>query len=504
MIRTVRTRVIATAAIAATAFVPLVTAPGSVAATTAPATAASSTAASASPVAAAAQPADGIDFELAWERTFTGKGISLGSPGVGYLDDAGASVIVGSASGKIWALHTSTGSTLSGWPHSTGGIGVMSTPSVSGKGSKARVLLGIGAADRPTKGGFLALSRTGKTVWYRTPYLLPNKQGGTRGVMSSLAVGNLRTGRDVVGGAMGQMQLALGVKKGKALPGFPWLQADTNFSTPALADIYKKGRDYIIEGGDSTAGSSAMSSYISGGHIRILKPSGNLHEAWPSRGLVCEYTPNQVVQSSPAVGKILKGNKIGIVTGTGIYYHKRSDTNKIITINARCKKVWSKKLDGATRPSPALADIRGNGNLDVVTVSEKGTVYALNGANGHTIWTKKLKATTDGSITTFQAPGADFQYVLAPTQAGLYVLDGRTGDVVKHLSTFRLRSSATVTADPDGSIGITVAGSIRGSNGHWKPIVQHFRVVGSSVTTVQTKGAWPMFHHDPQLTGYAN
>ena len=447
--------------------------------------------------------ASGISIELAWERTLSKKKpVWFSSPGVATLDGKGASVIVGDTAGKVWAFHTSDGSRVAGWPYSTKGVRVMSTPAVSGTGKKTRVFVGVGSSAAPTKGGYLALNYKGDKAWYHSPYLLPGNKGGKRGVMSSMAVGNIRTGSDVIGGAMGQMQSAFTAKKGKTLAGFPWLMADTNFSTPALANVFGKKRDYIFEGGDSTAGSSSVSTYKSGGHIRILKPTGNLRESWPDRGLKCEATTNQVVQSSPAVGKFLAHGRLGVVTGTGIFYKHRSDTNRIIAINGSCKRIWSKKLDGATRPSPALVDLTGNGTLEVVTMSEKGTVYALSGPSGKKIWTRKLGHGTDGSVTTFQAPGADFQYVLAPAGQGVYLLDGRDGSIVKRISNFRLRSSATVTADPDGSIGITVAGATTVKHKSIG-IIQHFRVVGSSVTTVQTKGAWPMFHHDPQLTGYA-
>jgi len=174
-------------------------------------------------------------------------------------------------------------------------------------------------------------------------------------------------------------------------------------------------------------------------------------------------------------------------------------------MNLACKKAWSTKLDADTRNSPALADVLGRGTLDVVTVTHKGTVYALNGTNGSVIWKRALGETTDGSVTTFQAPGENFQYVLAPTQAGLYVIDGRDGTVVAKVGDFRLRSSATVTRDPDGSIGITIAGGTRvaGSSG-FKGVVQHYTLVGSNVETIDTPGSWPMFHHDPQLTGYSD
>jgi hypothetical protein len=49
--------------------------------------------------------------------------------------------------------------------------------------------------------------------------------------------------------------------------------------------------------------------------------------------------------------------------------------------------VWSASLDGNTKSSPALADVLGNGQLQVIEGTDNGStgsVYALNGANGAT------------------------------------------------------------------------------------------------------------------------
>jgi outer membrane protein assembly factor BamB len=449
-------------------------------------------------VGAATADAPSISFEQVWERTFSYDSVSTGSPGVAELDGQGLSVIVGTVDGKATALHLTDGSTVDGWPYSTGSS-ITSTPSVAGTGADTLIYFGVGTSSKPSVGGYLALTADGKKKWYRHPHLLPSSHSSYRGVMGSLAVGNLQTGSDVVGGAMGQMQLAMRGSDGKSLQGWPWLQADTNFSSPAVAEIYPdKDHDYVIEGGDSTKGVAYYKSYSRGGHIRILRPKGNYAKKYPNSGLVCEYKTNQVVQSSPAVGPFLGDGADGIVVGTGKYYSSASDTNRLIAIDTACHKKWSRLLDGRTLTSPALADLAGTGSLDVLEVSSAGTVYALNGEDGTDIWTHNIGEGAIGSVTTFEAPGGGFQYVLVPGVSRLTVLDGRDGSFVTTLGGMSLKSAATVTRDPDGSIGITIAG---GSSGH--AVVQHFRVVGSSVTTVQTPGAWPMFHHDPQLTGYA-
>lgn len=442
-------------------------------------------------------------IESVWKKTLYKHPITTGSPGLGVLDSSGPSVLLGTTDGYVFALRTSDGSVVPGWPYSTGGIPVVSTPSSIGTGTSARAFVGVGNSAAPSRGGYLALDYKGDQAWYRKVTLLPGNQGGTRGVMSSLSVGNLYSGNDVIGGSMGQMQLAMGARTGGTIPGFPWYQADTNFSTPALARIFSSTKDYIIEGGDSSPGNGFGYRYTQGGHIRILKPTGNKGGSAPNYGLVCQLNTDQVVQSSPAVGPIFIDNKIGIVVGTGVYWSGASYTNKIVAINTACSKRWTATLDGDTRSSPAIADVTGRGAFDVVASSGPGTVYALNGRTGAVMWKKSLGASMLGGPTTFQAPGGSFQYVLAATKRGLYILDGRDGSIVRSPAAGEptLKSSATVNRDADGSIGITIAGADT-VNGVASGFVEHFRVVGSSVDTVQTPGAWPMFHHDPKLSGF--
>jgi hypothetical protein len=438
-----------------------------------------------------------------WQHVLSDKRLEFyfGSPGVGNLDGQGPDVIVGNQQGKVYAWHVSDGSSVAGWPYN-GGTSIQSTPAIAQFGSAEKVILGIGASPAPTRGGYLALRSNGTKSWFRQPYLLPGGRGGTRGVMSSMAVGPIQSTVDTVGGAMGQLQMAINASNSKTLAGFPWLQADTNFSSPALADLNKDGHDEIIEGGDSSKGVAGISTYKNGGHIRILGHRGNFGKKYTNEGLVCQYNTNQVVQSSPAVGGFLTGNKTGIVVGTGSFFKGASDTDTLIAVDTACRKIWSVKLSGNSHPSPAVADVNGDGTLDVMASSENGIVYALKGANGHAYWTYNAHSTTIGSLTTFQAPGANFQYVLVPTAQGIVVLDGRNGSKVGQFGTdIRLLNSAAVTADPNGAgIGITIAGM--GPGGASK--VEHFVVNNSSsVTNVNTYGAWPQFHHDPQLTGYA-
>jgi PQQ-like domain len=449
------------------------------------------------PGTATATPTPSFSATLQWQHSTPGT-VWYGLANVLNFS-GGPAAIVADTSGYVSAFYLGSngsqvaGAEVKGFPVHTS-VGVYSTPAVLGSGSTAKIFLGEGVSLHPNDGGFVAINANGSTAWKASPRSLLRNPSKPVGVMSSLAVGPLQTSNDVVGGAMGQMQIEVRASTGAVNHGFPWLQADTNFSSPAIADIYGNGHNSIVEGGDSTAGIGLHYHYTNGGHIRILRGTGATGFPDANEGLICQANTNQVVQSAPAVGGFLSRGAIGIVTGTGSWYKGASDTNKIIAINTSCQRVWTATLDGLSWPSPALADLKGDGTLDVVTMSEAGTVYALNGANGALMWKHHLPAVSYGSVTTFQAPDGG-QYVLAPTNSGVYVLDGSTGAVLDELATgARVMGGATVTADPSGAVGITIAS---------RYVTYHYTVDGTSgVTSVQTPGAWPMFHHDPQNTGF--
>ncbi len=428
-----------------------------------------------------------------------GNPIALSSPNVANLPQ-GRSVVVGDESGLVYTFNLATGAR--GWTYNAGAP-VNSSPSVGavtpGSASDS-VFVGSGDAAIPTAGGYQAISPNGGDQWFVQETNPPTDPTTHSGVQASLAVGNLQGGTDVTAGSLGQNQYALTANSGSLLTGFPWFQADSNFTTPALADLYSNGTTEIVEGGDSSMGLAYGQQYLNGGHLRILSPAGNAGAPQPNGGLDCEYNTNETVQSSPAVGEFFGSSSVvGIVFGTGAFYHS-SDTNKLIAVDSHCNFAWSATLNGNTKSSPALADVLGNGQLQVIEGTDNGTtgsVYALNGANGGVLWQTPMNRVI-GSVVTADL-GSGYQDVLAPTVNGVVVLDGKTGAVITTLQpNTGFQNSPLVTDDPNGTIGITLAGYQGGGS-----IVYHYEIARSNGSVVNEAGAWPQFHHDPQLTGDA-
>ena len=454
--------------------------------------------------------AEGVpDFVEIWSHALrdTGAPVALSSPNVATLGGTRA-VIVGDRSGHVYAFSLATGQAIRGWPASTGGIPVDSTPSVTPVNRRSPddiVFVGVGDAATPHRGGYEAFNPNGTKRWYRAVKnpLSDQSAKATSAVRASLTVGDLQGGTDVIAPSVGQEEYALTAFTGSTLKGFPWFTSDSDFSTPALADLYGNGNTEIVEGGDQTAGLANWVQYTQGGHLRIISAAGNAGTGSPTGGLKCEYNANQVMESSPAVGQFLAGDAIGIVVGTGTYFPGASDTDKLLAFDTHCHLAWQARLDGATGSSPALAALSGNGTLAVLEGTDDGhgggSVYALAGPTGSVLWRQRAHGEVIGSVVTADLNGGR-QDVIVPTTKGAEVLGGKNGRPVGMLETgIGLQNSPLVTDDPDGGVGITVAGY----NAHNQGVIEHFELFGSSGANVDGLGAWPMFHHDPQLTGDA-
>jgi hypothetical protein len=461
------------------------------------------------PMGAASRPpmtaAPGLDFSRVWTQTVSdGTAISLSSPNVATLAGAPA-VVVGDRGGYIYAFSLSLGVPVRGWPASTGGVPVGSTPSVAALQAGSpndTIFIGAGYAGTPHEGGYMAFNPNGTPRWSvgvhnpTAPYV--------SGIVASLAVGDLQGGgTDVVAPSIGEEQDAVNATTGKVLPGFPWFQADGDYATPALADLYGNGKTEIIEGGGQTGGNAYGVQYPQGGHIRVVSATGNAGTGRPGGGLQCNYNPGQSVDSSPAVGRFLKGNSEGIVVGTGNFWPHAPGTDEVFAVNAHCAPVWSARLDGLTTSSPALADLSGNRSLDVVEGTNNlhggGSVYALSGATGAVLWQQAALGAVMGGVATADL-GAGQQDVIVAGTGGAEVLDGRNGAVLAILEKgVGLQNSPLVTDDPNGEIGITVAGY----NAYNVGEVEHYELAGSVGADADQPGGWPMFHHDPRLSGNA-
>ena len=418
-------------------------------------------------------------------------GAALGSPSLATLR-GGPAVVFGDRSDHVYALDLATGAPVPGWPKAVG-VPVTSTPSVvkSPGTTYDTVIVGTGDAAVPCAGGYEWLLPTGAADLVRAPNPSTDHGCPADGVFAGIAIGTLGGVTGAVAGSLGQETYAMNATTHAVLPGFPWFQADSNFATPAIADVEGDGVNQIVEGGAQTAGLAYRKEYTNGGHIRILSAGGRL---------LCEDTTDESINSSPAVGRFLARTAFGVVAGTGPTFPSASQHDQVIAVNTDCHEVWARTLGGTTGyESPALSDVLDNGQLQVLATTHSGGVYALDGASGATLWHTQLKHDIYGSPVTADL-GTGRQDVVVATINGFDVLTGKDGHVFDATvsTTTAFQNAPLVTEDANGSVGITVVG--------YQPhdtVVAHYEITASDGDDVDAPGAWPQFHHDPQLTGDA-
>jgi hypothetical protein len=489
-----------------------------------------------------------INLSLSWQSELDDApcGVAQASPAV-FNDSGTPAVEIGDRQGDIYAFDLAspglTATTAPGWNPSTGtavgagtgcnastsnvgtilsgsqGYAVPGSPPIDSTASinpnNGNLLFDAGNAAEPLDGGYYAYGPLGNEVWNQVVTNPPTDTVPNGGVQASPSLGDAGTLEEA--GSLGQVTYGLNTANGFPAPGWPQFDADSNFSTAASADLYNTGSSNFIVGGATSQGFAYGTGYGNGGQVRIYTDHG---------GLVCAANTTEEVDSSPAVGPILAGGGYGIATGTGSFWgittgHPVSDDNAVKVYDTKCNQVWSQSLDGYTGGSPALADIQGNGQLAVVEGTVKnggaGSVWALNAATGQVIWSANVLGSVYGSVTTADF-GEGYQDVIVPTTLGIEILDGRSGQMVGNFDdgsghdgvtagkVYGFQNAALVTQDPDGSIGITVAGyhGLQGGDGTAvQGTIQHFELTGSNGGVVNENGAWPQFHHDTQLTGLA-
>lgn len=447
-----------------------------------------------------------VDLRLVWQVNYTHdhNPFALSSPVLAELRD-GPAAVVGDRSGHVYAVYLAPGK--NGRAHGAwevtarapdGVVGIDSPPS----SLDGVVYFGVGNRAQRGIGGYEAVDPSGAVKWERKA-MNPASDAGDSGVSAGLTIASLQSQTSIVGPSQGQNTYLLDASSGKVLKGFPWFQADTVFATAAVADVEGNGQNQIIEDGNTTAGYVYHTQYINGGEVRIIGETGNHGDVdQPNGGLYCEYTVSQGVDSSAAVGEIFHGTP-GIVFGTSTERTDRSTTDDVIAINPSCHKVWKTALSGPTTASPALADVLDDGGLQVLEGTQNGEVYCLDADTGRVIWKTQVPGEIFGGVVTADL-GNGRQDVVVPTTAGAYLLAGRTGTMLQTIEKgVGLQNSPLVTRDPNGSIGITLAG-YSGSRVTEHAVLQHFEIVGSDGSSVDAPGAWPEFHHDPRLTGDAN
>ena len=360
-----------------------------------------------------------------WERQLGGQ-IIESSPNVGDIGGQPA-ISIGAHDGNLYSVSAANGADIGGWPRQLGRA-LDSSPAIAdvdSNGSK-EVFIGSGVADGNFNGSFWSFNNNGTTRWNTSP---ADASDASHAVFSSPAVGDVNGDNrpDVSGFSLGLRGWSFDAASGNINPRWPIYTDDSVFSSPAIADIDGDGlRDYVV-GGDSAAGGVIDNR---GGVVRAVRGDGRV--LW-------QFFTNETVRSSPVVADITGDGQPEIIFGTGNFWTE-SDSNRIFALDRTGHLLWVRDLGAQTLASPAVADVDGNGTLDVIEgtwagdANTRGRVTVLDGA-GNVLpnWNRHATGNTPGENQIIgQVSTADFdndggQDLLVPASFGAIAYSGKTG-----------------------------------------------------------------------------
>lgn len=305
--------------------------------------------------------------------------VALGDVDGDSIDD----IVVGSYDGVVSA-YRGDGSKL--WSYDTGDAAIEGKAAIGDINLDGynEVVIGVGSTFTPNAaGGVLALSHNGGLLWRRNSGDFDHN-GIPDGVHASPTLA------DLDGNDGGKLEIVYGgydayvrVLNDDGSLVWEYYSRDTIWSSPSVGDIDRDGKPEIAIGSDSHL--EPFYNTIDGGRLLVM----NGEDGSPVPGFPVSI--DETIWSSPTLVDLDQDGWLDVIVGTGNCWanpacavgHTHAVTKAIYGWDHTGQPLagWPISLPSFTMASPSVADLDGDGALEVVVNLDNAYVYAFE-ANG--------------------------------------------------------------------------------------------------------------------------
>jgi hypothetical protein len=453
-------------------------------------------------------------------NTANGKEIAIGG-------NEGRLYVYRSNGNLLWSVNVLP---VASCNYSDGDGALQSAPSVGalfGDGVQY-VVVGYGSI-QPTNcpGGVVAFDgRDGSLKWR---YQLTNAGEALHGVITAPALADVDgDGKLEVGFGNFERDMVLLSSSGAKL--WRYHNADTVWSTAAFADVDGDQLPDMIIGSDISANPKVKPPTLDGGYVTALRGTDST--------VLWRVYYNQTIWSSPAVVDLDGDGIKEVVVGSGCFFAPNVNGHWIKILDIRNgSEIRQLNAAGCISSAPAIGDIDGDGKLEIVATvngarnnpATPGVVQAWEYTNPTPKWTidpRNANANAnDGNLDVGSPAIADIDgngslEVLVSNFTDVAILRGDNGAqltcrncgqaATKSLFTFyTLQGTPAVgDIDADGDLEVVVGGGNRQGltgPGYLYVWTNFAGQLGSPSGSLPHYSApWPMFHANPAHTGLYN